>query len=75
MYQVNIHEAKTKLSQLIDKVLKGEEVIIAKSHKPVVKLVRHRNQEKERKIGLAKGLIIMTEDFNEPLDDFKEYSK
>jgi prevent-host-death family protein len=75
MHQVNIHEAKTKLSKLIDEVLKGEEVIIAKSHKPVVKLVRHRNSAKERTIGLAKDLVIVAKNFNEPLADFKEYSK
>jgi prevent-host-death family protein len=39
MYQVNIHEAKTNLSKLIKKVVNGEEVIIAKGNKPIVKLV------------------------------------
>jgi len=72
--QVNIHEAKTQLSKLIQAALNGREVIIAKGNKPVVRLEVLPQARSSRKIGNAKGLILsMAENFDEPLDDFKEY--
>jgi prevent-host-death family protein len=73
MIQVNIHQAKTQLSKLIQKVINGEEVVIAKHNIPVVKLVHVKAEKPERKIGTAKGLIKISPDFDEPLEDFKEY--
>ena len=73
MLQVNIHEAKTHLSRLINHVLEGEEVIIAKGNKPVVKMTIVDNLKPKRKIGSAKGKIKIMPDFDEPLEDFKEY--
>jgi len=72
--QVNIHEAKTHLSRLIQAALNGKEVIIARDNKPVVRLDVLPGAANRRKIGNAKGLILsMADDFDEPLDDFKEY--
>ena len=72
--QVNIHEAKTQLSKLIQAALNGKQVIIAKGNKPVVRLEVLPEAQGKRKIGNAKGLVLkMTSDFDEPLDDFKEY--
>jgi antitoxin (DNA-binding transcriptional repressor) of toxin-antitoxin stability system len=72
--QVNIHEAKTKLSKLIQSALKGQEVIIAKGNKPVVRLEVLPEAREQRRVGHAKGLILsMADDFDAPLDDFKEY--
>ncbi|MCK5202168.1 MAG: type II toxin-antitoxin system Phd/YefM family antitoxin [Spirochaetales bacterium] len=74
MIQVTIHEAKTHLSRLIKLALSGEEVIIAKGKKPLVKISPLPNVRIERKIGTQKNLIIkMDDDFNEPLKDFTEY--
>ena len=74
MVQVNIHQAKTQLSKLIQAAINGQEVIIAKGNKPVVRLEVLPGARGQRKIGNAKGLIIkMSEDFNEPLEDFKDY--
>ena len=74
MKQVNIHEAKTHLSRLIQDVLSGEEVVIARGNQPVVRLVIHESAIPARKPGRHPGLIIdMAEDFDEPLDDFAEY--
>jgi len=73
MHQINIHEAKTNLSKLIQEALNGEEVIIAKGNKPVVKLVPLQQKNNKRKLGLAKGKITMTDDFDAPLDDFSAY--
>ncbi len=72
--QVNIHEAKTQLSKLIQAALNGKQVIIAKGNKPVVRLEVLPEARGNRKIGNAKGLILsMDDNFDEPLDDFREY--
>ena len=72
--QVNIHEAKTQLSKLIQAALNGKDVIIARGNKPVVRFEVLPEARGNRKIGNAKGLIIsMADDFDESPDDFKEY--
>ncbi len=72
--QVNIHEAKTQLSKLIQAALNGRQVIIARANTPVVRLEVLPEARSLRKIGNAKGLILsMAGDFDEPLDDFKDY--
>ena len=74
MTQATIHQAKTHLSKLIRKALDGEEVIIAKRDKPLVRLEALRPQKNKRKLGSGKGLITyMAPDFDEPLEDFAEY--
>ena len=72
--QVNIQEAKTHLSKLIQAALNGKQVIIAKDNKPLVRLEVLPEAKSERNIGNAKGLIIaMEDDFDEPLEGVKEY--
>ena len=74
MTQVTIHEAKTHLSKLIQMVIDGEEVIMAKRDKPLVKLVRIAEEKPQRQLGLHPDLVIyMADDFDEPLDEFSEY--
>lgn len=74
MHLVTIHEAKTHLSRLIQEALAGEEVIIAKNRQPLIRLTVLPEVKLQRKIGGAKGLIVqMDDDFNEPLEDFKDY--
>lgn len=68
----NIHEAKTQLSQLIKKTLKGEETIIAKAGKPVVKLTPYKSVPKQRKIGKFKGEIWIADDFDDESDEINE---
>jgi prevent-host-death family protein len=63
----NVHEAKTHLSKLLDRVAQGEEVIIAKSGRPVAKLVRVAVEP--RKPGRLKGRIRVSADFDEPLPE------
>jgi len=65
MQIMNIHQAKTNLSQLIEKTLLGEDVIIAKAGKPVVKLVIFKKKMQLRKPGLLKGKISIADDFDE----------
>jgi prevent-host-death family protein len=66
--QVNVHEAKTHLSRLIEKVEAGEEVIVAKAGKPVAKL-SPIGQHRRRKLGLLDGQLRIPDDFNAPLPD------
>jgi len=72
---VQIHEAKAKLSGLIEAALSGEEIIIAKRNKPLVRLVPLTEEDKVRKIGTAKGRIRVAEDFDEIPDGFEEYAR
>ncbi len=65
--EVNIHEAKTHLSKLLERVALGEEVVIAKAGKPIAKLVALNNQPKTRILGSAKGEFVVPDDFNDPL--------
>ena len=75
MSTVQIHEAKAKLSGLIEAALSEEEIIIAKRHKPLVRLVPLTEEDKARKIGTAKGRIRMAEDFDEIPEGFEEYAQ
>ncbi|MFQ5639298.1 MAG: type II toxin-antitoxin system Phd/YefM family antitoxin [bacterium] len=75
MHQVNIHEAKTHFSKLIQEVLRGEEVIIAKGNKPVAKLISIDSGKPKRKLGTAKGKIKISADFDQPLPDFNDYMR
>jgi prevent-host-death family protein len=63
----NVHDAKTNLSRLLERVAQGEEVIIAKSGRPVAKLVRMTVEP--RRPGRLKGRIRIGPDFDEPLPD------
>ncbi len=68
-YSVNIHEAKTNLSALIEKVCKGESVIIAKAGKPMVRMIPYVNDETPRKPGKYKGKIKIAPDFDQTPDE------
>jgi prevent-host-death family protein len=71
MPQFNIHTAKAHLSELIQKAMLGQEVIIAKNNKPVAKLIALRHIKNQRYLGSAKGMFTLSKDFDEPLTDFK----
>jgi prevent-host-death family protein len=63
--QVNVHEAKTQLSRLLQAVENGEEVVIARNGEPVAKLVPHVEEPKPREPGWAEGRIEILEGFDE----------
>jgi len=73
MLQVNIQEAQINFSTLMSRVFGGEEIVILRDEKPVAKIVPVNEFKAKRRIGTAKGKIKMAEDFDEPLEDFKEY--
>lgn len=66
---VNIYEAKTRLSQLVDQAAKGEEVIIARAGRPVARLVAFRTAEKARRPGRLRGRVRIGRNFSAPLPE------
>ena len=66
---VNIHEAKTHLSRLLNRVAAGDEIIIAKAGKPMARLVPYLPIGEPRQPGSAKGKIRVSDDFNEALPE------
>ncbi|MCC0176020.1 type II toxin-antitoxin system Phd/YefM family antitoxin [Waterburya agarophytonicola K14] len=63
----NIHEAKSQLSKLIESALAGEEIIIAKAGKPLVRLIPYHEQIQSRKPGGWEGKVVMSDDFDDDL--------
>jgi prevent-host-death family protein len=64
MVTVNIHEAKTQLSKLVDRAAKGEPFVIAKAGKPLVKVVALDAPKAPRRLGFLKGQFKVPADFN-----------
>lgn len=69
MAQVNIHDAKTNLSKLIEKAVGGEDIIIARAGKPVVRLVPVEDNKSARTFGILKGEAVAGKDFFDPLPE------
>ena len=69
MKRVNIHQAKTHLSKLIERAEAGEEIVIARAGKPAAKLVPVRSTRTRRRLGLLDGKFTIPDDFNAPLTD------
>lgn len=72
MMQLSLAEASKDLVRLVETVLSGEEVIILKDDRPVAKLTSLEPAPKRRQPGSAKGLVWISDDFDEPLEEFKE---
>jgi prevent-host-death family protein len=71
---VNIHDAKTRFSKLINQALKGDEIVIARDGKPLIRLVPFTEEPQVRKGGQFKGIIQISDDFDAPLpDDILKY--
>lgn len=74
MAQFNIAEAKAHFSALVQRALMGEEVIIARDNKPVLRLVpMNVSSQEPRQPGSARGAVWMAADFDETPEDFKDY--
>ena len=70
---VNIHEAKTHFSRLIERVQQGEEIVIAKAGRPVARLTRVVRKPGRRVPGSARGRVRIGRDFDAPLpEEFQE---
>lgn len=74
MSPVTIQEAQARLSDLIHRLSPGDEVVITENNQPVAKLARTEAKKQwPCKAGSAKGKIRIAPDFDEPLDEFREY--
>lgn len=75
MQQINIADVSKNISELIEAAIRGEEILITKDDQPVAKLVPVPPVKKRRpaKAGSAKGLVTISDDFDEPLEEFKDY--
>lgn len=69
MISVNVHEAKTHLSRLLERVAAGEEIVISKAGKPMAKLTPLSEPQADRVPGLDKGVIRIPDGFDAPLPD------
>ena len=67
---VNIHDAKTRLSQLVARAEAGEEIVIARAGTPVAKLIAFRPHRARRRLGLLDGKFQIPDDFNRPLPEW-----
>lgn len=75
MQTVTLDEAKTHLTDLIEAAAAGEEVFITKDENLSVQLVPRTAKKRKRQFGSAKGLISMGLGFDEPLEEFREYTE
>lgn len=73
MHVVNVHEAKAKLSELLEEAVAGGDVVIARRGAPVVRLVVVDAARPRPVPGRLKGRIFMAPDFDAPLEDFTDY--
>jgi len=75
MFQkIDIKKAAVCFSDLIQRSASGKEIIITQEGQPIAKLVAIREpQTKKRQFGSAAGMIKIAEDFDQPVEDFKEY--
>lgn len=69
MQTINIHEAKTHLSRLVEAVAAGDEVVIAKSGRPVARLVALAKPPGKRELGILSGKMTVPDDFDAPLSN------
>ncbi len=69
METVNIYDAKTRLSQLVDKAASGEDVVVSRNGRPLVRITRLDVPKRRIEFGLLKGKLIVPTDFDAPLPD------
>lgn len=72
MQEITLAEASKNLPELIEAAISGEEIVITKDNQPVVTLTPV-SPKRRSLFGSAKGLITISDDFDEPLEDFKDY--
>jgi prevent-host-death family protein len=73
--QVNMHEAKTQLSELVAAAERGEEVVIARNGVPAARLVPIAAQYAPVRLGVLAGEVELGPDFDEPLPEFEPYAR
>jgi antitoxin (DNA-binding transcriptional repressor) of toxin-antitoxin stability system len=74
MHKVNLQEAQNHLAELIEEAANGKKVIIFRNDGTSFQIIPVKAEKPYPKFGSAKGLIEMSDDFDEPLEDFQEYT-
>jgi prevent-host-death family protein len=74
MDTINLYEAKTNLSQLVERAAHGEEIIIAKAGRPLARLVPFSTRSTPRPLGMLAGQVTVGPDFDDPLPDDMQLS-
>jgi prevent-host-death family protein len=74
MKQLPVQQATHQLDALIDAAISGEDVVLTRNDRPAVRLVPVAPSRGRPRFGSAKGKLTMSDDFDAPLDDFKEYT-
>jgi antitoxin (DNA-binding transcriptional repressor) of toxin-antitoxin stability system len=74
MHKVNLQEAQNQLAELIEEAANGKKVIIFRNDGTSFQIIPVKKEKPIPKFGSAKGLIEMSDDFDEPLEDFQEYA-
>jgi len=69
MESVNIYDAKTRLSQLVDRAASGEDVVVSRNGKPLVRITRLMPPKRRVTFGVLKGKVTVAPDFDAPLPD------
>ncbi len=69
MDTVNLYEAKTNLSSLVERAARGEEIVIAKAGRPLARLVPLEKRTAPRPLGMYAGVVTIGPDFDDPLPD------
>jgi prevent-host-death family protein len=69
---INIHEAKTHLSRLVERVEAGEEITLARAGRPVARLVPYRARQEPRRLGIWRDQVSISPDFDAPLPEIAE---
>jgi len=69
MEPVNIYDAKTRLSQLVDAAAAGEDVVVCRNRKPLVRITRLEAPQRRIRFGVLKGRVTVAPDFDAPLPD------
>jgi len=71
-HAVELGDSEGELAQLVDQAARGEEIVITRDGEPVAQIIPLQ-RKKPREFGSGKGMFIMHPDFDEPLEDFKDY--
>jgi prevent-host-death family protein len=69
MRKINIYEAKTRLSQLVEEAASGKDIVIARAGRPVARLTRLKEAGRKRRLGILDNKFRIPDDFNRPLPD------
>ena len=73
MHQIDLNQARQQLPELLDAAIRGEEIIITEDGRPLVRMLNATVSKPRPQFGSARGLITISDDFDEPLEEFKEY--